>query len=214
MDKETLANLRRDYSSRQLSRSSVARDPFTQVGTWMAEALNSQVLDASAMLLATADADCRPSTRVVLLKSFDENGFVFYTNYESKKAADIAENPNVALQFFWPYLERQLMIKGTAEKISRQESEAYFYSRPEDSKLGAWASKQSSALTDRAELEMQFAEAEQRFAGIEIPCPPLWGGYRVRPVSFEFWQGRASRLHDRICYERDGEDWNIVRLSP
>jgi len=214
MDKETLANLRRDYSSRQLSRSSVAGDPFTQFGTWMAEALNSQVLDASAMLLATADTGCRPSTRVVLLKSFDDNGFVFYTNYESKKASDIAENPNVALQFFWPDLERQLMIKGTAEKVTREESEAYFDSRPEDSKLGAWASKQSSMLTDRAELEMQFAEAEQRFAQREIPCPPLWGGYRVRPVSFEFWQGRASRLHDRICYERDGDNWNIVRLSP
>src|SRR4051812_29044123 len=137
MDKEALANLRRDYSSRQLSRSSVACDPFAQFGTWMAEALNSQVLDATAMLLATADANCRPSTRVVLLKSFDENGFVFYTNYESKKASDIAHNPNVCLQFFWPDLERQLMIKGTAEKISREESEAYFTSRPEDSKLGA-----------------------------------------------------------------------------
>ena len=214
MDKQTLANLRRDYSSRQLSRSSVARDPFTQFGTWMAEALNSQVLDASAMLLATADAKCRPSSRVVLLKSFDQNGFVFYTNYESKKAADIAENSNVSLQFFWPDLERQLMINGTAEKISREESEAYFDSRPEDSKLGAWASKQSSVIANREELESRFAEVERSFAGADIPCPPLWGGYRVTPVRFEFWQGRASRLHDRLCYERAGDDWNIVRLSP
>ena len=136
MDKEKLANLRRDYSSRQLSRDSVAKDPFTQFEKWMAEALNSQVIDATAMLLCTADTNGKPSSRVVLLKAFDGNGFVFYTNYDSKKAADIAENPQVSLQFFWPDLERQLMISGTAAKISREESEAYFDSRPEDSKLG------------------------------------------------------------------------------
>ena len=214
MDKEALGSLRRDYSSRQLSRSSVAKDPFTQFGTWMAEALNSQVLDATAMLLATADANGRPSTRVVLLKSFDENGFVFFTNYDSKKAADIAVNPQISLHFFWPDLERQLIITGTAEKISRKESEAYFDSRPEDSKLGAWASKQSSVVDSREQLEGQFADARQRFRGQEIPCPPFWGGFRVTPMSFEFWQGRASRLHDRICYERRGDDWSIVRLSP
>ena len=214
MDKVALASLRRDYSSRQLSRSSVAKDPFTQFGGWMAEALNSQVIDATAMLLATADANGRPSSRVVLLKSFDENGFVFYTNYDSKKSADIAENPQVSLHFFWPDLERQLIIKGTAERISRGESEEYFNSRPGDSKLGAWASKQSSVVASREQLETQFADAEKHFGGQEIPCPPFWGGFRVTPVSFEFWQGRASRLHDRICYERRGDDWNIVRLSP
>jgi len=214
MDRESLASLRRDYSSRQLSRSSVARDPFTQFGAWMAEALNSQVLDATAMLLATADANGRPSSRVVLLKSFDENGFVFYTNYNSKKATDIAENPQVSLHFFWPDLERQLIIKGTAERISRGESEEYFNSRPGDSKLGAWASKQSSVVASREQLETQFADAEKHFGGQEIPCPPFWGGFRVTPMSFEFWQGRASRLHDRICYERRGDDWSIVRLSP
>jgi pyridoxamine 5'-phosphate oxidase len=180
----------------------------------MAEALNSQVIDATAMLLSTADAGGQPTSRVVLLKAFDEDGFVFYTNYESKKAADIAENPRVSLHFFWPDLERQLIITGTAEKISREESEEYFKSRPEDSKLGAWASKQSSVINDRRALEAQFAEAEERFRGREIPCPEFWGGYRVTPNNFEFWQGRASRLHDRICYERDGEGWNIVRLSP
>lgn len=214
MDRESLASLRRDYSSRQLSRSSVAKDPFTQFGSWMAEALNSQVLDATAMLLATADSSGRPSSRVVLLKSFDENGFVFYTNYDSKKAADIAENPQVSLHFFWPDLERQLIISGSAEKISREESEEYFNSRPEDSKLGAWASKQSSVVPSREQLESQFTAAEERFRGQDIPCPPFWGGFRVTPISFEFWQGRASRLHDRICYERNGDDWNIVRLSP
>jgi pyridoxamine 5'-phosphate oxidase len=214
MDKDKLAHIRRDYSSRKLSRGSVARDPFAQFGTWMAEALNSEVLDATAMLLATADAEGRPSSRVVLLKSFDESGFVFYTNYESKKGADIAENPHVSLHFFWPDLERQLIIKGPAEKISRERSEAYFDSRPEDSKLGAWASKQSSVVGSREELERRFADAEERFRGEKIPCPPFWGGYCVTPHSFEFWQGRASRLHDRICYERKGDDWQIVRLSP
>jgi len=131
-----------------------------------------------------------------------------------KKAADIAVNPQISLHFFWPDLERQLIITGTAEKISRKESEAYFDSRPEDSKLGAWASKQSSVVDSREQLEGQFADARQRFRGQEIPCPPFWGGFRVTPVSFEFWQGRASRLHDRICYERSGDDWSIVRLSP
>jgi pyridoxamine 5'-phosphate oxidase len=214
MDKEKLASLRRDYSSRQLSRDSVAKDPFTQFGNWMAEALNSQIIDATAMLLATADAKCRPSARVVLLKAFDENGFVFYTNYESKKSRDIAGNPQVSLHFFWPDLERQLIITGTAEKISRVESEVYFNSRPEDSKLGAWASKQSSVLANRRQLQKQFAEAGERFQGQNIPCPPFWGGYRVTPITFEFWQGRASRLHDRIRYELAGDEWNIVRLSP
>jgi pyridoxamine 5'-phosphate oxidase len=192
----------------------VAKDPFTQFGTWMAEALNSEVLDATAMLLATADAGGRPSSRVVLLKSFDERGFVFYTNYESKKGQDIAGNPQVSIHFFWPDLERQLIITGTAEKVSREESEAYFDSRPEDSKLGAWASHQSSVVANRQELEARFAEAEVRFRGRPIPCPPFWGGYRVAPRSFEFWQGRASRLHDRICYELSGGDWTITRLSP
>ena len=214
MDKDKLAHIRRDYSSRQLSRDSVARDPLTQFGTWMAEALNSEVIDATAMLLATTDAQCRPSSRVVLLKSFDENGFVFYTNYGSKKAKDIAENPHVSLHFFWPDLERQLIISGTAEKIGREESTEYFDSRPEDSKLGAWASEQSNIVADRKQLEAQFAAAEERFRGKKIPCPPFWGGYRVLPHSFEFWQGRASRLHDRICYEPSGSGWNIIRRSP
>ena len=214
MDKSLLASLRRDYSSRQLSASSVAKDPFAQFGAWMAEALNSQVIDATAMLLSTADLKCRPSSRVVLLKSFDERGFVFYTNYKSKKAVDIEANPHVSLHFFWPDLERQLIITGTAGEITPAESEEYFDSRPEDSKIGAWASKQSSLIANRKELEENYAANEQRFLGGHIPCPPFWGGYRVTPDSFEFWQGRASRLHDRIFYQRDENKWNIVRLSP
>ncbi len=214
MDKAKLADLRRDYSSRQLSRSSVASDPFVQFGAWLAEALNSQVIDANAMTVSTVDADGSPSQRVVLLKSFDENGFVFYTNYESKKAADLASNANISLHFFWPDLERQLIINGIAAKTSREESESYFASRPADSKIGAWASQQSSVLRDREEIEASFRAAEQRFGGSEIPCPPYWGGFRVAPARFEFWQGRASRLHDRICYVRLGDKWEISRLSP
>ena len=214
MDETKLADLRRDYSSRQLSRASVAADPITQFSIWMDEARSSQVIDPNAMTASTVDLASQPSSRIVLLKHFGQEGFVFYTNYESKKAADLETNPGISLHFFWPDLERQVVISGTAVKTSVDESKAYFASRPTDSKIGAWASKQSSVLAGRKELEDAFRAIEERFRDLDVPCPPFWGGFRVTPSRVEFWQGRASRLHDRICYERMAGVWKIVRLSP
>lgn len=212
MDKN-LSELRRDYSLQELSESSVATDPFVQFRNWFEEYLNSAPLEPNAFVLSTADADSRPSSRVVLLKGFDPRGFVFFTNYGSKKARDLDANPNASLNFFWPELERQVRVAGIAEKTSAEESESYFESRPTASRIGAWASKQSGILSDRKELEERFNEIRARFDD-EIPCPPFWGGYRIVPTSFEFWQGRRSRLHDRICYEKDDAAWKIFRLYP
>jgi len=213
MKVKELAALRREYSLKQLSRVSVSPDPFEQFSVWMSEAINSEILDATAMTVATVDAACRPSARVVLLKGYGPNGFVFYTNYESRKASDLAANPNAVLHFFWPELERQIIINGLVEKTTREESEAYFRSRPADSKIGAWASNQSSKLPSRDALEKRFEEMQKKF-GDDIPLPPFWGGFRVVPDKFEFWQGRASRLHDRMCYDLLDGDWTISRLSP
>jgi pyridoxamine 5'-phosphate oxidase len=180
----------------------------------MTAALNSDIIDANAMTLSTVDADCRPSSRVVLLRGFDTSGFTFFTNYESKKGHDLAANPNAVLHFFWPELERQVNIRGSAAKISHEESEAYFKSRPVESRIGAWASNQSSVLESRDELEKRVEELRAKFGGDDIPLPPFWGGFRVTPDRFEFWQGRSSRLHDRICYELKENNWEISRLSP
>lgn len=211
---KNLADLRRDYSGQELSEDSAAKDPFVQFANWFEEYLNAAPPEPSAMTVSTAGADNVPSSRVVLLKGFDARGFVFFTNYESKKARDLTENPQVALHFFWPELERQVQIRGTAEKTSREESETYFATRPVASKLGAWASKQSELLESRSELEARVTELRSRFDSDEIPCPPFWGGFRVTPTKFEFWQGRPSRLHDRICYERADDAWKIIRLYP
>jgi pyridoxamine 5'-phosphate oxidase len=165
------------------------------------------------MTVATVDADRRPSSRVVLLKGLDEQGFVFFTNYDSKKGSDLAANPNVSLSFFWPQLQRQVIISGTAEKISVDESAAYFRTRPVDSQIAAWASEQSSPLDSRAALDAKFQKMREKF-GDNIPLPPFWGGYRVLPERMEFWQGRASRLHDRIVYQLVDGRWIIERLSP
>ena len=213
MKGKELSALRREYSLKQLSRSSVSRDPFEQFSIWMNEAISSEILDATAMTIATVDADCRPSARVVLLKGYGPDGFVFYTNYESRKARDLAANPNAVLHFFWPELERQIIINGKVGKTSLEESEAYFASRPTDSKIGAWASNQSSRLASRDALEKSFEEMQIKF-GEDVPLPSFWGGFRLVPDRFEYWQGRASRLHDRICYELTGSGWKIFRLSP
>ena len=209
-----LADIRRDYSGQELSEASVAADPFVQFGNWFDEYIASSPLEPSAMTISSVASDGTPSSRVVLLKGFDDRGFVFFTNYESKKARDILNDPRVAMHFFWPELERQIEIAGIAEKVSREESETYFASRPFDSKLGAWASKQSSELASRGELAHRFADAKSRFESGEVPCPEFWGGFRVRPTLFEFWQGRPNRLHDRIRYEQTDGVWKITRLYP
>ena len=214
METTNLADLRREYSREELSEPTIDRDPFAQFSAWMHEALKSEVIEPTAMTVSTVDGDGRPSSRVVLLKRFDHDGFVFFTNYESKKARDLSSNPNISLHFFWPDLERQITIDGTVAKTSREESERYFTSRPLESRIGAWASKQSSVLAKREELEKRVTDIREQFAGQEIPCPPFWGGFRVTPDRFEFWQGRQNRLHDRICYEVKGGGWSIVRLSP
>ncbi len=214
MENKRLAALRRDYSSEELSEVSIDADPFAQFSKWLDEAFASAEIDANAMTISTVDAAGHPSSRVVLLKSVDENGLVFFTNYESKKADDIANNSKIFLHFFWPGLHRQIGISGTTSKTPREEAEEYFATRPRESQAGAWASHQSSVLADRQELEDRFAKITQEFEGKDIPCPPFWGGYRVTPNRFEFWQGRASRLHDRICYERIDNAWKISRLSP
>lgn len=214
MAERSLAELRRDYSLKELSRLTVDRDPFVQFSYWMDAAIESGISDPNAMTLATVDPKGRPSARVVLLKGYGPDGMVFFTNYESKKGNDLAGNPNAALHFFWRELERQVAITGRVQKTSAEESESYFQSRPEASRLGAWASKQSQVIRSRRFLEDEMESLRTQFEGREIPCPPYWGGYRLVPACFEFWQGRQSRLHDRIVYEHNGESWEIFRLSP
>jgi pyridoxamine 5'-phosphate oxidase len=213
MNKSDLASLRRDYSGKELTRASVDPDPFVQFGVWLEEALRSEITDANAMTVATVDAGCRPSARIVLLKGFDERGFVFFTNYESRKASDLAVNSNTCLSFFWPQIHRQVIVSGIAEKTPLEESENYFKTRPYDSKIGAWASRQSSVIESRSVLEEKFAELRSQYPD-EAPLPPFWGGFRVAPNRFEFWQGRESRLHDRLVYRLNDGDWIIERLSP
>jgi pyridoxamine 5'-phosphate oxidase len=170
--------------------------------------------EPNAMILATASAEGIPSLRTVLLKKYNKDGFIFYTNYESNKAKDLLGNPNAEILFLWLELERQVRISGPAEKISSDDSEEYFQSRPTNSQIGAWASKQSSIIPDREYLEEKFKEVAAKYKGGNIPLPPFWGGFILKPVKFEFWQGRESRLHDRICYTKKSEEWEIVRLSP
>ena len=200
---------------RRSRRKDLARDPFRQFEKWFQEAEAAKLAEPNAMTLATASPDGRPSARTVLLKGLDGRGFVFYSNYESRKGRELALNARVALVFPWIALERQVLIEGTVTTVAREESAAYFHSRPRASQLGAWVAQQSSVIPGRATLEEAMKALEKKHAGAEIPLPPNWGGYRVAPETIEFWQGRRSRLHDRLRYRRDKEgSWLVERLSP
>jgi len=209
-----VAHLRNEYARESLDEKEVARDPFLQFARWFQEALNCGLAEPTAMTLATADAGGHPSARTVLLKGYDERGFSFYSNYESRKGRELAQNPMAALLFYWIELERQVRIEGRVEQVSPEESDEYFASRPLGSRIGAWASPQSQVLAHREELEAQIADLESKY-GDHPPRPPHWGGYRLVPEVLEFWQGRPSRLHDRIRYAREGPgSWRIERLAP
>ncbi len=210
-----ISAIRREYMSQGLSHQDLKDNPIDQFEVWFEQACNADILDPNAMTLATADQSGMPSVRTVLLKLFDYRGFVFFTNYGSKKAKHIAENPQVALLFPWLQLNRQIKVQGSIEKISSGESLKYFASRPRGSQIGAWCSQQSEEITSRQFLEMSFAKMKEKFQGGEIPLPDFWGGYRVIPTCIEFWQGRESRLHDRFEYQQQANDeWAVRRLAP
>ena len=212
----SIADIRTQYSQKQLMETEALPNAIDQFRQWWDEAILSELTEVNAMTLATASADGTPDARFVLLKDFSSEGFTFFTNYESRKGKELAENPKACLVFFWKELERQVRITGTVSKISKEESEAYFFSRPVGSQLGAWASRQSSLLTNREELEQRLTalEAEAK-AGKKIEKPHYWGGYMVKPQTIEFWQGRPNRLHDRLQYTlKDKDNWLIERLSP
>jgi pyridoxamine 5'-phosphate oxidase len=211
----TLADLRREYASRALTEQDASADPIRQFQAWFDEALTSQLTDANAMTLATASPNGAPAARFVLLKGADESGFVFYTNYDSAKGRDLAANPRAALLFFWPELERQVRITGSVAKTTTAESDAYFHSRPVESQISAAISKQSRTVVDRSELEARYAAALEKYQGSFVPLPSQWGGYRLSPERIEFWQGRKSRLHDRLVYTKQPDgSWSRSRLEP
>jgi pyridoxamine 5'-phosphate oxidase len=208
-----LADLRKEYTREALDEEHVAADPVRQFDAWMQEAIRGQVPEPTAMTLSTSDARGRPAGRIVLLKAADARGFVFFTNYASRKGRELAENPFAAMTFFWKELERQVRIEGRIEKASAEESGAYYATRPLGSRIGAWASPQSETIESRGWLEERWQALGKQY-GKSPPCPPHWGGYRLVPDYLEFWQGRVSRLHDRIAYARAGGGWTITRLAP
>ncbi len=210
----SIADIRKDYQLKSLTETEVAKNPLAQFATWWDEAVGSAIDEVNAMALSTVSAEGRPSSRIVLLKGFDERGFVFFTNYNSDKGKQMEQQQFVSLLFFWKELERQVRIEGISNKVADEESDAYFKSRPVGSQLGAWASPQSQKITDRSVLEQALEKITAEYSQTPIPRPPHWGGYRVKPVRIEFWQGRSSRLHDRILYELVDDNWQVCRLAP
>jgi pyridoxamine 5'-phosphate oxidase len=209
-----IASIRIDYKQHTLNEQDLAPNPFDQFTHWWNQAVNSQIEEVNAMTLATASKEGIPAARIVLLKGYDERSFVFFTNYQSHKGEELLANPHAALVFFWKELERQIRIVGRVEKVAEKESDDYFHSRPVGSRIGAWASPQSSVIAGREVIEENASKYTTEFEGKDIPRPAHWGGYRVVPTQIEFWQGRRSRLHDRFLYTKQGQDWQIQRLAP
>jgi pyridoxamine 5'-phosphate oxidase len=213
-DPDQLAALRREYGDSGLDHPDLAPDPVAMFRHWMHDTVVAGLHEPNAMVVSTVSAQGRPSSRMVLLKGVDDRGFVFYTNYDSRKGRELSANPHAALLFPWHDLQRQVRVEGVVEPLSGEESASYFATRPRGSQLGAWASPQSSEVPSRDELEHRYAEVEDRFRDLDVPLPPNWGGFLVRPEVVEFWQGRRGRMHDRLVYRREGEGWATVRLAP
>ena len=212
--KPSIADLRRDYTRDGLTETQAPAEPFALFGEWFAQAVEVESTEANAMMLATVDGEGQPHLRTLLLKGFDERGFVFFTNYQSAKGQQLANSPAAAMTFWWHDLERQVRIEGQVEQTSAEESDAYFHSRPAGSRLGAWASPQSQVIDSREGLEQRLGAVQQQYADTDAPRPPHWGGYRLVPTLIEFWQGRPSRLHDRLCYRLVDGSWVRERLAP
>ena len=211
---KSIQNLRREYNLNKLSEETVHKNPFIQFDRWFSQVIKMRLYEPNAMILATSNKNCKPSTRVVLLKGIRKDGFIFFTNYNSSKGKSLSENPVASLLFFWAELERQVRVEGKVKKISRSESQRYFDSRPLESRIAAWASSQSEVISNREHIERQFSEFKKKFKGKKIPVPPYWGGFVLIPEYFEFWQGRENRLHDRMCYKKVNARWKVFRISP